>query len=436
MNSESSQIATPRPVGPNDGPAASAAPAVAFPIDEVRRQFPALLRPCAYLDNPAGTQLPRAVIEAVAAAMTDAASNLGGYFRDSRAAEAIYDRALSATADLLGGGSAREIVVGQSMTMLTFQMSRSLGHDWHDGDEIIVTHMDHEGNVSPWLRLAEERGLTIRWLNFNRDSWRIEPDELKPLLNERTRLLALNYASNLTGSINPVAALTRLAKSAGALVYVDAVQFAPHGKVDVAELGCDFLTCSSYKFFGPHLGVLWARETLLAELYPYAVRCAPQVPPGRHDTGTPQTEMLAGLGAAVDYLAWLGGRTGAGGTRRELLGGAYRAATAYEMPLAQHLIEALVRIPQLKVHGITDAARQNERVPTVSVTHARHANTALARALAEQGIYVWSGHNYALEVARTLGLDEQEGVLRIGLAHYNTLAEVERIIGALQALLR
>jgi cysteine desulfurase family protein (TIGR01976 family) len=436
INSESSPLAAGRSAPPGAQPGNAETPLLPFPVDEVRRQFPALLRPCAYLDNPAGTQVPRSVIEAVAAAMSGAASNLGGYFPDSQAADAIYERALAAMADLLGGASARDIVVGQSMTMLTFQMSRSLGHSWRAGDEIIVTQMDHEGNISPWIRLAEERGLRIRWLGFNRDSWRIEPEELRPLLNERTRLLALNYASNLTGSINPVAALTRMAKEAGALVYLDAVQFVPHGKAEVALLGCDFLVCSSYKFFGPHLGILWAREALLAELYPYAVRCAPQAPPGRHDTGTPQTEMLAGLGAAVDYLAWLGARTGPGGTRREQISAAYRAATAYEMPLAQHLIDELLRIPGLRVHGITDAARQAERVPTVSVTHPRHANTALARALADQGINVWSGHNYAMEVARALGLDEREGVLRIGLAHYNTLGEVERIIGALRALLR
>jgi cysteine desulfurase family protein (TIGR01976 family) len=436
MNNESSPLTGARSEASKALHKATEVPTPVFPVDEVRRQFPALTSPRAYLDNPAGTQVPRSVIEAVTAAMTGAASNLGGYFPDSQAADAIYERALAAMADFLGGASAREIIVGQSMTMLTFQMSRSLGHDWHAGDEIIVTQMDHEGNVSPWIRLAEERGLEIRWLTFNRDTWRIEPADLEPLLNERTRLLALNYASNLTGSINPVASLTRMAKEAGALVYLDAVQFVPHGNADVAQLGCDFLACSSYKFFGPHLGILWGREALLAEVYPYAVRCAPQAPPGRHDTGTPQTELLAGLAAAVDYFAWLGALTGTAGTRREPIRGAYRAATAYEMPLAQHLIDELLKIRGLKVHGITDAGRQAERVPTISVTHPRHANTALARALTDQGINVWSGHNYALEVARALQLDEREGVLRIGLAHYNTIAEVERIIHALRTLLR
>lgn len=407
----------------------------AFPVALVRQQFPALAGSAAFLDNPAGTQVPRQVIEAVSAALAGAASNLGGAFAASRRADAIYDAAHDAMADLLGAASGREIVIGQSMSMLTFQISRSLGRGWQPGDEVIVTRMDHEGNVSPWLRLAEERGLTVRWLPFNRDTWRIEPEELKPLLNQRTRLLALNYASNLTGSINDVAALTALAKAAGALVYVDAVQFAPHGLVDVAALGCDFLACSAYKFFGPHLGVLWGREAILAELYPYAVRCAPQELPGRHEIGTPQTELFAGLAAAADYLAWLGAETGSDGTRRQKIAGAYAAATAYEMPLAQDLIEGLRAIPGLKVQGITNSNRLHQRVPTVSVVHADHSNKALAKALGAQGINVWSGHNYALEVARHLGLDEAEGVLRIGLAHYNTAGEVERILGALRGLM-
>ena len=407
-----------------------------FPIDLVRAQFPALAGAAAYLDNPAGTQLPRTVIEAVSAAMVGAASNLGGYFPASQAADAIHARAHEAMADLLGAASAREILVGQSMTTLTFQMARSLARAWRAGDEVIVTRMDHEGNISPWLRVAEERDLKVRWLGINRDSWRIEPEELRPLLNPRTRLLALNYASNLSGSINPVADLTRLARQAGALVYVDAVQYAPHGKVEVGELDCDFLACSAYKFFGPHIGVLWGRAGLLGELYPYAVRCASPELPDRHATGTPQTELLAGLAAAVDYLAWLGAEVGVTGTRRQRITGAYRAATAYEMPLAQRLIEELARIPGVRIHGITSASRLTERVPTISMTHATRRNAELARSLAAQGINVWSGHNYAYEFARYLGLDEVDGVLRIGLAHYNTAAEVERLLVALRALLQ
>ena len=407
----------------------------AFPIAQVRAQFPALSGSATFLDNPAGTQVPRRVIEAVAAAMAGAASNLGGHFQASRDAVAINDLAHASAADLLGAASGRETVLGQSMSMLTFQMSRSLGRGWNPGDEIVVTRMDHEGNVSPWLRLAEDRGLTVRWLAFNRDTWRIEPEDLQALLSDRTRLVALNYASNLTGSINPIADLTRIAKAAGALVYVDAVQFAPHGKVDVAALGCDFLACSAYKFFGPHLGVLWGREAILADLYPYAVRTAPKDLPGRHETGTSQTELFAGLAAAVDYLAWLGEQTGASGDRRAKLAHAYAAATAYEMPLAQRLINGLLEIPGLKIQGIANSNRLHERVPTVSITHPRRTNSDLARALGEQGINLWSGHNYAIELVRHLGLNEADGVLRIGLAHYNTEAEVDRVVGALKTLI-
>jgi selenocysteine lyase/cysteine desulfurase len=217
---------------------------------------------------------------------------------------------------------------------------------------------------------------------------------------------------------------------------VDAVQFVPHGKADVQALGCDFLACSAYKFFGPHLGVLWGRESLLAETYAYAVRCAPQAPPGRHETGTPQTELLAGVGAAAEYLGWLGEMCGTQGHLADRIAGAYQAATAYEMPLAQKLIDGLRAIPGVTVQGISDAAALAQRVPTVSITHRKHTNSALARALASQGINVWSGHNYAMELARRLGLDEKEGVLRIGLAHYNTAEEIERTIAALETLLR
>ena len=407
----------------------------AFPIDRVRAQFPALASAAAFLDNPAGTQVPQRVIEAVAAAMSGAASNLGGHFKASRDAMAIHDEAHAAAADLLGAASGREIVLGQSMSMLTFQISRSLGRGWSAGDEIVVTRMDHEGNISPWLRLAEERGLIVRWLGFNPNTWRLEPEDLRPLLSDRTRLVALNYASNLTGSINPIAELTRTAKAAGALVYVDAVQFAPHGKVEVAALGCDFLACSAYKIFGPHLGVLWGREAILADLYPYAVRTAPKDLPGRHEIGTAQIELFAGLAAAVDYLAWLGAETGAVGDRRTLLAHAYAAATAYEMPLAQRLIDGLADIPGLKVRGITNSNRLHERVPTVSFTHPDHASNALARALGDAGINLWSGHNYAIELVRQLGVDEADGVLRIGLAHYNTEAEVERVVSAVKGLI-
>jgi cysteine desulfurase family protein (TIGR01976 family) len=406
-----------------------------FPIDLVRSQFPALTGAVVFVDNPAGTQVPRQVIKAVSEAMAGAASNIGGLFAASKTAKDIWTRAHDAIAELLGGHSGTEVILGQSMTMLTFHMSRSLGRAWVPGDEIIVTRMDHDANVAPWLRVAEDRGLIVRWLPFNRDTWRIEPEDLKPLLGTRTRLLALNYASNLTGSINPVAELTALAKEAGALVYVDAVQLVPHVKVDVRAIGCDFLVCSSYKFFGPHLGVLWGREALLNELDPYAVRCAPSDLPGRHELGTPQTELFAGLAATADYFVWLGEQVGGSGSRESKITAAYSAATAYEMPIAQRLIDGLKNIEGVQLQGISDARLLSQRVPTVSFTHPRQRNSVLAKQLAAQAINVWSGHNYAYELVRHLGLDEREGVLRIGLAHYNTVDEIDRILACLKALL-
>lgn len=410
------------------------APSKTFPVESVRSRFPALSRvanPPIYLDNPAGTLVPQQVIDAVGAAMAGASSNLGGFFAGSRRADAIWLKAHQAVADLLGAASEREIVIGQNMTTLTLHLSRSIGRRFRPGDEIILTRMEHEGNVSPWLLMARDLGLEVKWLPFNRDSWRIEPEDLRPLLSDRTRLLALNYASNMTGSINDVAALTAIAKQAGALVYVDAVQLVPHRLPEVHALGCDFLACSSYKFFGPHLGMVWGRESLLAELEPYKCRCASDALPERFETGTPQTELLAGLAATVDYLEWLGEATGHHGTRREKLLGAYRSFEAYENVLSRRLIGGLLRLPHVTVRGITDAASLAHRVPTISFTHVHVSTHVIAKALAEQDICAWSGHNYALEPARLLGLDEDEGVVRLGVAHYNTIEEIDRTLAAI-----
>lgn len=407
-----------------------------FPIEEIRNEFPALSSGATFLDNPGGTQVPRRVIAAISGAMVSAASNLGGYFQASREADLINERGHAAAASLLGGMSGNEIVIGQSMTMLTFQIARSLFRGWGPNDEVIVTRLDHEGNVSPWLLAAQERGVSIRWLTFNRETWKIECEDLVPLLSHRTRLVAINYASNMTGSISPVPALARCAKQAGALVYVDAVQFTPHHPVDVQSLGCDFLTCSSYKFFGPHLGVLWGRDCLLSELFPYAVRCASPALPARHEIGTPQTELIAGLLASIEHLEWLGRETGGSGDRRTLILAAYQAMVAYERVLMTRLIDGLSALPEVTIHGITDPKRFSDRVPTVSFTHSRIPSRVLAHSLGERRINVWSGHNFAYEAARLLGLDEEDGVLRIGLAHYNTMEEVERVLSAIGELTR
>jgi cysteine desulfurase family protein (TIGR01976 family) len=408
-----------------------------FPIDQVRAAFPALADPGRiHVDNPAGTQVPRGVAEAVGRTLLEQNANLGGYFATSAAAGAVVQRAHQDGATLFGADDWREIVIGPSMTALTFHVARALAPTLSPGDEILVTHMDHDGNVAPWLAIAAERGCVVRRVPFDMESWRIEPAALEAVLGPRTRVLALNYASNLTGSINDVAALTALAKQAGALVYVDAVQLAPHALVDVRALGCDFLVASAYKFFGPHLGVLWGRAALLRELTPLKVRPASDALPWRWEQGTPQIELQAGLSAAVAYLDWLGGEVGGGGTPRERLADAWAAATAWEAGLAQTLIAGLRAMPGVTVHGITNPNRVQFRVPTVAFTHARVAPAHIARALAADGICVWSGNNYALEVVRQLGLPEESGVLRIGLAQYNTPAEVDAVLARVERALR
>lgn len=406
----------------------------AYPIDQIRAQFPAYSNsnnlPPVYLDNPAGTLVPQRVIDAVCNAMASASHNLGGFFAGSKQAEQIWLDAHQSMAEMLGAASEREIVIAQSTTSLTLHLSRSIGKLFQPGDEIIVTKMDHEGNVSPWLLMAEDLGLTVKWLPFNRDTWRIEPKDLTELLSDRTRLLALNYSSNLTGSVNDVEQLTAIAKQAGALVYVDAVQLVPHRLPSVYELGCDFLVCSSYKFFGPHLGILWGRESVLEELRAYKVRCASNELPGRFETGTSQTEMLAGLSATVGYLEWLGKLNGFQGSRREMILGAYYSFEAYEDVLMRHLIEGLKNMSGVTIHGITNPDELHNRVPTISFTHTKISTHVIAKGLAERDIYAWSGHNYAYELVRHLGLNEDEGVIRLGISHYNDAEDIERTLTA------
>lgn len=406
-----------------------------FPIEKQRIEFPALAitdqgRKRIYLDNPAGTQVPSGVADAVARCLLETNANLGGFFSTTVAAQEVVDAAHDAMADFLGASSQEEIVIGANMTTLTYHMSRTLGRHWRPGDEIIVTRMDHEGNVSPWLQLAEDRGLTVHFLPFDGESWQVEEDALSALLSERTKLVALNYASNLTGSINHVQALTARAKEVGAIVYVDAVQFAPHGLVDVKALGCDFLACSAYKFFGPHMGILWGRKALVETLVPYKLRCSSSVLPERFELGTPQIELMAGLSATVAYFEELGERLGATGSRRQKIAVAFASSIAYEAVLARRLIEGLLTIPGLTIHGITDPARIHERVPTVSFTMDGVAPDEIARALARDGIFVWSGHNYAWEIVHQLGIPADQGVVRIGIAHYNTVEEVEETVAA------
>ncbi|WP_282607045.1 cysteine desulfurase-like protein [Pelagibius sp. Alg239-R121] len=410
-----------------------------FPIERVRSAFPALAitdggEARIYLDNPAGTQVPQHVVDAISSCLIGSNANLGGYFPTSLAAGSVVDDAHQAMADFLGARSADEIIIGANMTSLTFHLARSICRDFKPGDEILLTRMDHEGNVAPWLTIAEDLGLVVKWLPFDTETWQVEPDALEAALSDRTRLIALNYASNLTGSINDVKALTAMAKAAGALVFIDAVQLAPHRSIDVQDIGCDFLACSSYKFFGPHLGIIWGSTEVLRNLPAYKCRCVGEELMGKFETGTPQIELLAGLTATVDYYAWLGKQIGGDGSRRAQILAAFDAAHAYERPLAGQLIEGLLSIPDVTIHGITNLNRIDHRVPTVSFSYNGHKPAFVSKALSDQNIFIWDGHNYALEVVRQLGIPEDEGIVRIGIAHYNTEDEVDRALECLAAI--
>lgn len=413
----------------------------AFPIDEIRSQFPSLAvtdqqRPRVYFDNPAGTQVPRLVADATTDCYLRHNANLGGAFVTSKAAGEIVARAHAAMAVFVGARSEREIVIGPSMTGLTFHISRSIGLTLGRGDEVVVTRMDHDGNIAPWLAMARDCGATVRWLPFDANSWLIEPAALESVLSKRTKIVALNAASNLTGSINDVSALIKRIHETGALVYVDAVQFSPHELTDVVALDCDFLACSSYKFYGPHLGIVWGREELLRAFSPYKVRPMGDELPDRWETGTPQIELQAGLAAAIDYYGWLGSRFDGGQDPRGRIRMAFDATKRWEQMLAAQLIAGLREIDGVTIHGITDPLQMASRVPTVSFTHARRAPAEIAAALAQRNIFVWAGHNYALEIVRELGIDDGTGVLRIGLAHYNTPEEVDQALSALEDVLR
>jgi cysteine desulfurase family protein (TIGR01976 family) len=406
-----------------------------YDIDSVRGNFPALRRevngqPIVFFDNPAGTQVPRSVVERMNEAMFHRNANLGGAFATSVAAEQLVDEAHRAGELFVNAPNSGEVFFGQSMTTLTFGMSRTICAGFAPGDEIILTRMDHDANVAPWLMAAEDRGLVVRWLDFSEETFEFDLDDLSRLITDRTRLIAFNYASNVTGTINDVAGAARIARDCGAQLYVDAVQYAPHGLVDVASLDCDYLVCSAYKFFGPHYAMLWGRRERLEALRAYKVRAVSDALPGRFTTGTTNREELAGVHAAIDYLAGLGDRYGspAGPDLRSRLAAGYAAMKQYEDGLTRRLIEGLGTIRGVRVLGITDPAKFARRVSTVSFVVEGISAREVASALSREGIQVWDGHNYALEIYRKLGLLEAGGGVRIGPVHYNRVEEVDRTL--------
>lgn len=414
-----------------------------FDPQAVRARFPALqLNPSVvFFDNPAGTQVPGSVIEAVSDYYRHMNANSGGAFATSRRTDEMVWEVRQRVADFLNAPDAGEIVFGPNMTTLAFALSRALAKQLKPGEEIALTRMDHDANVAPWLRIAEDYGLVVRWVDIRAEDCTLDMDSLEAALTDRTRIVATVHASNAVGTINPVGQIAQMARAAGALYVVDAVQSAPHVPIDVQAIGCDFLLCSAYKFFGPHIGIMWGRRALLAELPAYKVRPSKDQPPYRWETGTPSFETIAGVGAAVDYLGWLGQAYGAAFAglfsgfdgRRLALKTAMAAVGAYERELVAHLIDTLRRVPGVRVFGITDPARYEARVPTVVFTHEKHTPRAVAEYLAGAGIYVWDGNYYAQEIMERLGHGEH-GMVRVGLAHYNTHAEIERLEAALMAL--
>jgi cysteine desulfurase family protein (TIGR01976 family) len=407
----------------------------------VREQFPSLDRPAVFLDNPGGTQIAKHSLERINRYLLECNANHEGAFATSQQSDAILHEAHTAMADFLNASSPDEIVFGANMTTLTLHISRSLAQTLNPGDEIVVTRMDHDANISPWMLIAEDRGCQLTWVDFDVEDYTLKVDEFEKALERKPKIVAFGYASNATGTINPVRKLTRMAKDAGALVYIDAVQYAPHGPIDVQNIGCDFFVCSAYKFFGPHVGALYGKLGLLEDLKAYKVRPAPNDPPGKWMTGTQNHEGIAGVLGALEYFEWLADQFGdtqkrslaeEGLTGRRLnLAAAMIASRAYEFELSRKLIEVIQAVPGTHIHGITDMKRLDERVPTVSFTWEGKHPRQIAEALGKDGFYVWDGNYYALAVTERLGVEANGGMVRVGAAHYNTLDEIERFGEAL-----
>ena len=417
-------------------------------LSPVRAEFPALAlevagRTAVYFDNPGGTQVHEGVIEAVSNYYRTSNSNTGGAFLTSQRSDEVIQAARTAMADLLNAPSPSQIIFGPNMTSLTFNLARAFGRTIRPGDEIVVTSLDHDANVAPWLTY-EEQGAVIKVVDINSPEATLNMDSLQAALSPRTRLLAITAASNAVGTFPDVAQAVRLAHSVGAKVFIDAVQYAPHGPLDVQALDCDFLACSAYKFFGPHQGILYGKLELLEELQPYKVRPAYSKTPNKYETGTQSHEGMAGVTAAVDYLAGVGQRfgqhwreqyEGAGYTGRRLdLKMGMAAIYAYEGQLGRHLMAGLEEFKDLQIYGITDPAKFEGRGPTVAFTWGRRTPRETTEILGQHGIFAWDGNYYALSLMERLGLEGKGGAVRIGPAHYNTIEEIDYLLEVLRAV--
>jgi cysteine desulfurase family protein (TIGR01976 family) len=404
----------------------------------VRQQFPSLNlqingHPAAFLDGPAGTQVPKQVMDAVQNYFLTANANTYGAFETSRRNDAILAASRAAMADFFNCDN-DEVVFGQNMTTLTFALSRAIARDLKPGDEIVVTTLDHDANVAPW-RTLDEKGVVIRQANIHEADCTLDLDDLRKKITSKTKLVAVGYASNAVGTINPVAEITKLAHAVGALMFIDAVHYAPHGPIDVRALDTDFLVCSPYKFFGPHTGTLYGKREHLQKFQPYKVRPASDAVPDRWETGTQVQELIAGIGAAVDYIAEVGRRTDANAKdRRSALLAAYRVTRQHEMTLLAQLIDGLLAIPSLQFFGIRDPKRFSDRCSTISFRLGNHKPIDIAKHIGDRGIFTWDGNYYALNLTERLGVEEKGGLLRVGIVHYNTADEITRLLAALNEL--
>ena len=401
----------------------------------VRQQFPALDRSAIFFDNPGGTQIARQSLERINRYLIECNANHEGAFATSIASDAVLDEAHRAMADFYNASSPEEIVFGNNMTSLTLHISRSISREWKTGDEIVVTRLDHDANVTPWVLAAQDRGVKVNWVDFDVEDGTLKLDDLQKALERKPRLLAVGYASNSLGTINPVEKITEMAHDAGTMVYIDAVQYAPHGPIDVRKLDCDFLVSSAYKFFGTHSGILYGKRDLLENLFAYKVRPATNKLPGKFETGTQNHEGIAGVLGAIEYFEWVGKEFGCEhaeelsmyeGRRLELKKG-MTAIHTYELELGRALLSALGSIPGLHIYGLTDENRLHDRVATFSFRLEGMHPRLVAEKLAHEGIYVWDGNYYALNVSERLRVEESGGMVRVGAAHYNTLEEVERL---------
>ena len=407
-----------------------------FDLESVRSQFPAFNRtveghPVVFLDGAAGSQVPSRVAEAVSGYLIGTNANHGGPFATSVESDAMLDAAHQAAADFLGTADPDTVAFGANMTTLTLAVSRALSSTWQPGDRILVSRLDHDANVTPWTLAAHDAGVAVDHIDIHPDTATLDLDTLHDRITDSTRLVAIGAASNLSGSINPVTEITQAAHRVGALVFVDAVHLAPHRLLNVEAWDCDLLACSAYKFFGPHVGLLWGRRNLLESLKAYKLRPASNQLPDKWMTGTGNHEGIAGVGEAIEYLADLGRNVDpTPESRRQALATAFRAIGDHERELSLGLLDGLVRLPGVTIHGITDADLIDQRVATYSITHDQLSPGELAEHLARRGIFTWAGNHYALPVTEALDL-EPGGTLRISALHYNTLEEIERTISAL-----